>query len=231
MVESKTNTPPITDISQMSLLDAFHVLEKQVAGYNDFVDADEAHFLDTLQNFELLVQRIQQESIFSNNEQMKDIQTEHLKMLMVPCLEADVLFRLMDNRAERVRQAHTYYLEYLKLMKHYNLLEPQQEKKCKEFMKKNQQRLKGKNSGEEESKHPAQLLMGAMEDRETKIANYKLKKMLESNLERLREYRDEEKKREFYKTQIQLSIMGALDQLSLTEMEIQVLAHKSSLTD
>jgi len=42
--------------------------------------------------------------------------------------------------------------------------------------------------------------MGAMEDRETKIANYKLKKMLESNLERLREYRDEEKKREFYKT-------------------------------
>ena len=55
MVESKTNTPPITDISQMSLLDAFHVLEKQVAGYNDFVDADEAHFLDTLQNFELLV--------------------------------------------------------------------------------------------------------------------------------------------------------------------------------
>jgi hypothetical protein len=46
---------------------------------------------------------------------------------MVPCLEADVLFRLMDDRSERVRQAHTYYLEYLKLMKHYNLLEPHQE--------------------------------------------------------------------------------------------------------
>lgn len=69
-------------------------------------------------------------------------------------------------------------------------------------MKANQDRLKGKQSGEEEAKHPAQLLMGAMEDRDTKIANYKMKKMLENNLERLREYRDEEKKREFYKTQI-----------------------------
>ena len=146
------------------------------------------------------MRRIQQESIFSNNEEVKDIQTEHLKILMVPCLEADVIYRLMDDRPERVRQAHTYYLEYLKLMKHYRLLEPQQEVKFKEFMKKNQLRLKNKKEGEEEAKHPAELLMGAMEDRETKIANYKLKKLLENNLERLREYRDEEKKREFYKT-------------------------------
>ena len=137
MVESKTNTTPITDISQMGVLDAFHVLERQVAGFNDFENADEEHFLDTLQNFELLVQRIKQESIFSNNEEIKDIQTEHLKMLMVPCLEADVLYRLMDNRGERVRQAHTYYLEYLKLMKHYHLLEPQQEQKFKDFIKRN----------------------------------------------------------------------------------------------
>jgi hypothetical protein len=59
-----------------------------------------------------------------------------------------------------------------------------------------------------------------MEDRETKIANYKLKKNLENNLERLRDYTDEEKKREFYMTQIKLSVMAALDQLSLTEMEL-----------
>ena len=58
MVDRK-NTTPITDISQMSILDAFHVLESQVAGFNDYVNADEEHFLDTLQNFELLVSRIQ----------------------------------------------------------------------------------------------------------------------------------------------------------------------------
>jgi hypothetical protein len=30
---------------------------------------------------------------------------------------------MMDNRNERVNKAHAFYLEFLKLMKHYNLLE------------------------------------------------------------------------------------------------------------
>jgi len=42
---------------------------------------------------------------------------------MVPYLEAEVLFRTMEDRAANVRKAHTFYLEYLKLMNHYNLLE------------------------------------------------------------------------------------------------------------
>ena len=45
-------------------------------------------------------------------------------------------------------------------------------------------------------------LLGGFEDRDTKIANYKYKKLLESNLDRLKDYPDEEMKREFYKTQI-----------------------------
>ena len=73
-------------------------------------------------------------------------------------------------------------------------------------------------------------LMSGFEDRDTKIANYKLKKMLEQNLERLKDYQDEEAQREFYKSQIQFAIMGALDQLVSTEMEIKILQHKSSLS-
>ena len=46
-----------------------------------------------------------------------------------------------------------------------------------------------------------------MEDRDTKIANFKFKKQIEANLDRLKDYRDEEMKREFYKTQIQFSIV------------------------
>lgn len=157
MVDGQKSSSPITDISQLNLLDAFHLLERQVAGYNDYLNADEEHFLDTLANFEALVERIQRESIFSSNEELKDIQTENLKMLMVPCMEADVLFRLMDDRSARVKKAHVYYIEYLKLMKHYGLLEPQQEKKYKDYIKKHQQRIKGQNAneGEDEPKHPA----------------------------------------------------------------------------
>ena len=83
-----------------------------------------------------------QQSLFSANETIEDIQTEHLKMLMVPYLEAEVLFRIMTERSETVRKAHTYYLEYLKLMNHYNLLEkPVQVKAWKEIRSKHQKRL------------------------------------------------------------------------------------------
>jgi hypothetical protein len=60
-------------------------------------------FAKTLKDFEYLVKRVQSESIFSKNEALKDTATEHMKLLLIPCLEADVLYRMMDDRAERVR--------------------------------------------------------------------------------------------------------------------------------
>jgi hypothetical protein len=134
-----------------------------------------------------------------------------MKMLLVPAMEADVLYRLMDDRTERVRQSHVYYLEFLKLMKHYKLLEPHQDAKLKDFTKRYADSLKGIETEEINPKHPMAALLGGFEDRDTKIANYKYKKLLESNLDRLKDYQDEEMKREFYKTQIKLSIMAALD--------------------
>ena len=69
-----------------------------------------------------------------------------------------------------------------------------------------------------------------MEDRDTKIANFKLKKTLEANLDRLKNYQDEEMKRDFFMTQIKLSIMQTFEQLRLTDMELEMLKHASSLT-
>ena len=117
----------------MTILDAFHTLEMRVSGFNDYVDCNEEAFSQTLKGFEDLVKRVQQDSLFSKNETLKDIDTHHLKLLMVPVLEADVLYRMMDERHERVRQSHVYYLEFLKLMKHYELLEPTQITNFKDF--------------------------------------------------------------------------------------------------
>lgn len=36
------------------------------------------------------------------------------------------MLRTMTNRDENVRKGHTFYLEYLKLMNHYKLLEKEQ---------------------------------------------------------------------------------------------------------
>ena len=54
---------------------------------------------------------------------------------MVPYYEADTLFRIMDNRVERVKLARMFYLEYLKLMNHYGLLDQDLKKKWKFLMK------------------------------------------------------------------------------------------------
>ena len=54
---------------------------------------------------------------------------------MIPYYEADTLFRIMDNRFERVKLARIFYLEYLKLMNHYELLDPTMKKKWKFLMK------------------------------------------------------------------------------------------------
>jgi len=42
---------------------------------------------------------------------------------MTPYYEAETLYRIMDNRDERVKLAQVFYLEYLKLMNHYQMLD------------------------------------------------------------------------------------------------------------
>lgn len=68
-------------------------------------------------------------------------------------------------------------------------------------------------------KHPMVQLARQMNDRDTKIANFKMKKLIETNLDLLKDYKDEDDKRKFYKAQLQLSIMQAFESLQMTEME------------
>ena len=80
--------------------------------------------------------------------------------------------------------------------------------------------------GDEEEKknveHPIVQLARQMEDRDTKIANYRAKKALEANLDRLRNYENEEMKREFYLQQLKLAIMNSFEQMRLTELELDI---------
>ena len=46
----------------------------------------------------------------------------------------------------------------------------------------------------------------------------------------LKNYEDEETKRKFFMAQIRYSIMHTFEQLKMVEMELQILAHKASLT-
>ena len=116
--------------------DKFHELEKQCIGYDNYVDCDDEHYLKTLEGLRNLVTEIQKKSLFSDNEELVEVSTEHIKLLMAPFYEADVLFRVMDKRAERVKMAHVFYLEYLRLLHHYGVLEEGQIKAWKSLITK-----------------------------------------------------------------------------------------------
>ena len=117
MVEANVKTQDGT------LEEQFLKLEKRVTGYEDFLNCEERHFRETLELFNQLVERIQSEMVFSSNEELSDIHTENIKLLMIPYYQAQVLMRLMEDRDESVKKGHTYFLEYLKLMNHYRLLD------------------------------------------------------------------------------------------------------------
>ncbi len=54
---------------------------------------------------------------------------------MLPYYEAETLFRMMDNREQRIKIAEIIFVEYLKLMNHYGLLEPELKHTWKVIMK------------------------------------------------------------------------------------------------
>ena len=101
------------------------------------------------------------------------------------------------------------------MMKHYDLLEKLQVKAWKEMY--NKFHKPPQEEPDEETQramnHPMVKLAAQMDNRDAKIAAYKLKKQIEGNLDLLRNCKDEEKQREFYKCQLQLSIMKSFEQL------------------
>lgn len=68
------------------------------------------------------------------------------------------------------------------------------------------------------------------ENRDAKVAEFKLKKLIESQLDDLREYRDEDMKRQFYMAQIRHSVISSFEQLRTIEMELDILKHQAQLT-
>ena len=69
-----------------------HELEKECIGFDNFVNCDDdEHYLKTLDNLRKLVIKVQSDSIFSPNEEIKEILTENLKLLMAPFYQAQVL--------------------------------------------------------------------------------------------------------------------------------------------
>merc|ERR1712004_759646 len=102
--------------------------------------------------------------------------------------------------------------------------------------KAHQRKMKSGNLEDEEEKdnnksaaknNPMVMLASSMEERDAKIAQFKLKKQIEANLDSLKDYKDESMQREFYLMQVKFSILKAFEQLNMTQMEMNVLEHRA----
>ena len=219
-MEATQQESEIASLDEGQIIEKFHKLEIKCIGYDNFVDCEEANYLETLEDLRKLIIQIQKNSLFSPNEELAEIETDHVKLLMAPFYQADVLFRIMDNRAERVKLAHVFWLEYLRLLNHYGVLDKAQEQHWKFYMNKHKvsaiNELKDATVDDvKEAKKMMEELQqqrpDAYSNREQKIAEFRQKKEIEAALDMLKGYKDEQMKREFYMSQIKRSVLVSFE--------------------
>jgi len=219
-MESTPQESEIASLDDGEIVEKFHKLEIKCIGYDNFVDCEEKNYLETLEDLRKLIIQVQKNSLFSPNEELAEIETDHLKLLMAPFYQADVLFRIMDNRAERVKLAHVFWLEYLRLLNHYGVLDKAQEQHWKSYMNKHKvsaiNELKDATPDDvKEAKKMMEELQqerpDAFSSREQKIAEFRQKKEIEAALDMLKGYKDEQMKRDFYMSQIKRSVLVSFE--------------------
>jgi len=222
-MESKTiaqddNETMYTDEAQAA--EEFHKIEIKCIGYDNYVDCSEENYMKTLEQLRKLIIQIQRLGVFSPNEEISEIPTENLKLLMAPYYQADLLFRIMDKRDERVKLAHVFFIEYLRLLNHYELLDKGQEKQWKSYLGRHKvATIQGMKDATPEEVKEAQKLMeelkqerpDAVASRDQKIAEFRAKKDIETALNMLKDYKDEQMKRDFYMGQIKKSIFVSFE--------------------
>ena len=71
-----------------------------------------------------------------------------IRLLLIPYYEAETLCRIMAQRADRLKLAQIYYIEYLKLMAHYKFLDKEQKQHLKDYITE-QENLSKMERGEE----------------------------------------------------------------------------------
>ena len=82
---------------------------------------------------------------------------------------------------------------------------------------------------DEKKQEPPKLMQESFQEREEKILMFKKKKEIEQQLDMLKDYKDEEMRRDFYMKQIMASIYRSLEQLRTIEQEMELLKYQKTL--
>ena len=157
--------------------------------------------------------------VFSRNEKISEVQTEHLKYFLLPVLLGDLQAKVFDEHAERedtIRIIEVYYKDYLTRCNDYEI--------C-------QVRLPKEDEGSPPPKPGARPDLPKMNgERDAKIARFKEQKELEHRLRDLKEVLkkpsvDEDLVREFHLKTLKRFVNLCLDELLSFQTEKPLIAH------
>ncbi|OTF80732.1 TAP42-like protein [Euroglyphus maynei] len=184
---------------------------------------------DAIQRLETMTKNINTLAIFSANETMNEIQTEHLKYLLIPALLAD--FTMKNQRHDRVHvleAAQIYFRDYIQRLNDYQY--------CDVNLKIHKDEDESETKSVADSTNQIDLLLRQARARESKIQRYRQMKQLESELEQLKQLivdqkqsGDEDVERKFYLKLIHRWLNQSIDELTAIEVELPMVKMRAAM--
>ncbi|XP_047366301.1 immunoglobulin-binding protein 1 [Vespa velutina] len=174
--------------------------------------------------FEDLTRFVSLVDMFSENETIDEVSTEHLKYLLLPALLGTLITKICgnDDRMHLVKVAEIYFVDFLKRVKAYeltdiNILETKSEED-------------NNGTSNDRVKSNAEMITEMVSRRNTKLQRYKEQKELETCLDVLQKNMDnpnidEDNKREYFITLLKLYINQTIEELSSIAAEKPILEH------
>ncbi|KAM9795364.1 immunoglobulin-binding protein 1 [Neosynchiropus ocellatus] len=169
---------------------------------------------------------VAQLDLFSRNEDLEEVATADLKYLLASPLLGALTLKITgkDKRLEALLAARTYFMDFLKRCKEYNLSKfelPSVQKLSPD------QTLKSQPPVAKPSSSQADLVAMAAQ-RQAKIERYRQKKELEARLDDVRKVvesgqADEETSRDFYLLNIRRWVAVSLEEIESIDQEMEIL--------
>ena len=161
--------------------------------------------------------------LFSKNETVSEVPTEHLKYFLLPAVLGNLHSKLVDqDRLEIIKIIEAYYLDYLRRIRDYGIANIS-------YLDK----LKSKNSADDQPKKNQSSkpdLAKMNRERDEKIQRFKESKILETSLKELKlaiekPSCDDEVLRDYYLKLIRKFVFCAIDEIVSFKTEKEILAH------
>ncbi|KAK2582358.1 hypothetical protein KPH14_004692 [Odynerus spinipes] len=189
------------------------------------VQSDVRKAMNMLEDLTRLVSVV---DMFSENETIDEIATEHLKYLLLPALLGTLTTKICGtgDRMHIVKVAEIYFRDFLKRVKTYGVTDvdiPESEAENDET-----------NTSNETVKSNTQMVTEMVCRRNTKLQRYREQKELESSLSTLQKNMDnpnidDETKREYFITLLKLYINQTIEELSSLAAEKPILEHMQQM--